>query len=378
MAAAVRGANNTVSATLFAQAHRFEFFQAVRLLERLSLEQSRRDGAAERVGVGLDPRSDQREIVRFRALPAFDFPAGEVVDLSRRPLAQDRPGERPPALPPEMRVAFMGLTGPNGVLPEHYTELLLQRIRHRDFALRDFLDLFNHRSISLFYRAWEKYRVAVDWERSRLQERADDETFTQSLRCLVGVGTRQLKNRMAVSDEIPLYYAGYFAHRPRSAAALGALLSDYLGMTVQVRPFCGQWLYLDDDDQTRLFESASLTEQHQRLGIDAVVGERVWDFNGRFRLRLESLDYRQFVRLMPGGDLLLAVTQLTRLYVGPEFDFEVQPVLKTDEIPICQLVCDDRGDNPDGDTFVPRLGWNTWLEYPEQSGEQEAALFETE
>ena len=41
--------------------------------------------------------------------------------------------------PAQMTVTFLGLTGPRGTLPYHYTELLLDRVlRHRDHTLRDF------------------------------------------------------------------------------------------------------------------------------------------------------------------------------------------------------------------------------------------------
>ena len=149
-----------------------------------------------------------------------------------------------------MVVTFLGLTGPSGVLPRHYTELLLQRIREKDFSLRDFLDLFNHRLISLFYRAWEKYRLPIGYERSQLDDPDEQpDPVTRGLYCLVGLGTAGLRGRLDVDDEAFLYYSGHFAHFPRSASALECLLADYLEMPVRVQQCQGQWLALEPDDQ---------------------------------------------------------------------------------------------------------------------------------
>ncbi len=357
MATTRRRTDAPVREILFQEAHRFEFFQAVRLLEWVY-----RSAEARREPVGRDA-TPGTELVRFRTTASFNFPASAILSLKEFPPPAEA-GRTPP--PPEMQVTFMGLTGPHGVLPEHYTGLLIRRIRLKDYALRDFLDLFNHRSISLFYRAWEKYRLPFSWERARLDPTVED-WFTQGLRCLIGLGPDHLSGRLGVDDEVPLYYAGHFAHRPRSAIALEALLSDYLGLPVQVKQFQGQWLYLNTDEQTRLPGSDCPAGQYLQLGEGAIVGERVWDVRSRFHLRVGSLHYRRFVRLLPDGDDLLSICELTRTYAGPEFVFAVQPVLEAAEVPACRL--EDSAD------YKPRLGWNTWLGEAALAGEIDAAVF---
>src|SRR5205823_3675278 len=104
--------------------YRLEFFQAVRLLARMA-------PSRQVIGRFSNPRD---EIARFGTHAKVSFPASEIQSLERRDDA-----------PAEMRVNFMGLTGPLGVLPLAYSELVLDRLRNRDTTFRDFLDLFNHR-----------------------------------------------------------------------------------------------------------------------------------------------------------------------------------------------------------------------------------------
>jgi type VI secretion system protein ImpH len=334
---------------LHREPHRFDFFQAVRLLERLARE----DPSAARQPVGSDGAAGQ-ECVRFRALPSLSHPPAAVAQL-RRP-AGARPGDHAPAPEsPEMAVAFLGLTGPAGVLPPHYTALLLRRLRAKDTSLRDWLDLFNHRLVSLFYRAWEKYRLPFAYERSRQDGPATEpEKVGQALRCLVGRGTAGVRGRQDVPEDAFLYYAGHFAHHPRSAAGLERLLSDYFGLPIRVQQFQGQRLRLHRDDQTRLPSRQRARGLNCRLGVDVVVGDHVWDAQCKFRLRVGPLTYREFRRFFPlGGDLLRLLSQLTRSYVGGEFTFDVQLVLRPAEVPRMRL-----GGKGDG---AAHLGWNTWV-----------------
>ena len=358
---------------LMAEAYRFDFFQAVRILERMGREEGAPGAGRHPAGEDYAPKE---EAVRFRAVVSHSFPAGAISEI--RAPAKDATGadgadgaEEPPGGPPEMTVACLGLTGPQGVLPDHYTALLISRVRGKDYALRDFFDLFNHRTISLFYRAWEKYRFPFAYERSALAEDdAREDLFTHVLYSLVGMGTRTLRGRMSFDDEALLYYGGHFAHYPRSAVSLAMIVSDYFELAAEVKQFQGQWLYLDQDDLSQMPTRANRLGQNNRLGDNLVVGGRVWDVQSKFRLRLGPLSYRQFCRFIPSGDALKPLSEMVRHYVGGEFDFDVQPVLLKDEVPRCQLGAD--GSDP------ARLGWNTWIRSGQFEHDVDDAVFSLE
>jgi type VI secretion system protein ImpH len=339
---------------LFAEGYVFEFFQAVRLLERAAPQ--RRP-----VGLASPPRD---EIVRFRAHLSLNFPPSSIYEIET-PKALDRP--------PEMIVTFLGLTGPAGILPRHYTEQMLRLDRDargpERYALRAWLDQFNHRLVSLFYRAWEKYRFILPYERGAAF-RAEPDTFTQMLFSYVGLGLPNLRERLQVSTLIEeegqlckrvlaeiddlalLYYGGLLAQRPRTAVGLAALLRDYFDLPVEVQQFRGQWLRLDVDGQTRLGAA------NCDMGVNVIAGERVWDRQSKLRLRLGPLHREQFDAFLPDRapiperKAFFLLVQLARLYLGADFDFDVQLVLRKEDVPACQL-------SPLG--LGPRMGWNTWL-----------------
>jgi type VI secretion system protein ImpH len=245
---------------------------------------------------------------------------------------------------------------------------MLRRVRAKDASLRDFLDLFHHRLVSLFYRAWEKYRLPFTYERSQLEPggpRVD--LVTRSLYSLVGLGTDGLRGRLQVDDEAFLYYSGHFAHYPRTALALEGLLEDYFELSLRVRQLQGQWLYLDPDDRALMPCRQYPQGRNNQLGVNLIAGERVWQVQSKFRLRVGPLTFVQFRRLMPNGDTLRPLSEMTRTYVGPEFDFDVQLVLLAAEVPWCRL----GGEPADG----ARLGWNTWVRGGELTRDADDAVF---
>ena len=354
--------SESVAQRLFAEGYAFDFFQAVRLLEAVQ---------AGRRPVGyVGPAA--AEVVRFRALQALSFPASTIYDLARSTNGAA----------PIMTVAFLGLTGPSGVLPRHYTELLLRLERDlkgpEKHALRDWLDLFNHRLIALFYRAWTKYRFWLAYERGEA-DRAEPDGFTACLYSLVGLGTPGLRGRLRVEgrehvlarveDLALLHYAGLLAQRRRNAGGLEALLADYFALPVRVQQFQGQWLALEPTSQSRLGLG------NCELGTNVVAGERVWDVQGKVRLRLGPLTYAQFLDFLPDRTPLpehkafFLLVHLVRLYVGAELDFDVQLVLAAEDVPECRL---------DQEGVGPRLGWNTWLISRQPARPVEDAIFASE
>ncbi len=304
---------------------RFDFFQAVRVLERLDPERKP-------VGRFFRPRE---EVVRFAANPSVVFPASPIQSLERRPEG-----------PARMVVNFMGLFGPSGVLPQAYTELIMARIRERDYALRDFLDLFNHRLISLFYRAWERYRFGIPYERG------EKDRLSAVLLNLIGLGTPGLENRQAVEDHALLYYAGLLAQFPRSATALEQVLSDYFDVPVEVEQFVGGWYRLDPQVLGRLEDGA---EEYEQLGVGAVIGDEVWESQARVRVRLGPLRLEEYLEFLPTGSAFAPLRSLIRFFAGDQFDFEVQLVLRRDEVPFCELGAETRA--------APRLGWVSWMRW---------------
>lgn len=322
------------------QPHRFRFFQAVRLLERAAGKLfGRRQPSSGAVGEDESPRD---EVVRFQVPASLAFPPGEIASFT------------PPnnELPPRMTVPFLGLTGPSGVLPRHYTQLVIDRNRQKDHSLCDFLDLFHHRLISLFYRAWRKFRFFVGYERAVDSGCAGEDDFTQGLQSLVGLGTAGLRGRLKVDDQTWLYFAGQFAHAPRNAISLAHMVTEYLRVPARIQQFVGQWLYLQRADQSSLPPPQSLISANNALGINVVVGDRVWGIEQKFRLQLGPLGYDEFQQFFPGREGLVRTAQFVRTYVGAEFDFDVQPILRQDEVPMCRL---------GGEGEPSRLGWNSWV-----------------
>lgn len=379
------GSDRTLADWLFQEGYVFDFFQAVRVLERLQPERSP-------VGRTHAPAA---ETVRFLARASLVFPPSAIYELT----------SPTPDFPlPAMTVAFMGLTGPSGVLPRHYTELLLRLERDvrgpERRALREWFDLFNHRLISLFYRAWEKYRFYVPFERGEYAQREPD-AFTLCLLSLMGLGAPSLRRRLHVSclktrdhqpreevlgriDDVALLrYSGFLAHRPRNATSLEAMLRTYLQLPVEVIQFQGQWLRLEAANCTAL----GGRNHNNAMGINVIVGDRVWDVQSKIRIRLGPLTYPQFQSFLPDKTAipqrkaLFLLTQLVRLYVGPELDIEFQLVLRREEVPACtfglapQSAPSQGGENG---AMGPRLGWNTWSKRKPKERDAEEAVFQAE
>lgn len=349
----------SVAADLLARPARYDFFRAVFLLERMARDGG---GSGARPPVGGDDPVDT-EVVRFRAAPGLCFPESTIHGIRERRSpgeTQRLGGPVDPRARLEMLVNFMGLTGPAGVLPDHYTVLMMRCVRLKDTAYREFLDIFNHRTVSLFYRAWEKYRVAQGYERARRAGGGPD-FVSWVLACLVGLGTDGLPERGRVPDEAFVYYGGSFSRTQRNAISLERMLADYFEVPVSVEQFRGRWLLLDPRDRSRLPSAAAPMGRFNRLGKDLVLGDRSWDVMSGLRLRVGPLDHEGFRRLMPRpfggggseGDMLDPLRGMTRSYVGPELDFDIQVVLRGPQVPRCVLGVE----GPE----AAILGWSSWL-----------------
>jgi len=338
--------DKTIQEQLMEEGYRFNFFQAIRVLEWLN---------PERDPVGREA-SPGREVVRFHSLPSLSFPPSPIYEV--------KAGEGPDE-PLHMTVAFMGLTGPQGVLPRHYTEMVLDRLRERDRTLLEFFDLFTHRFVSLFYRAWEKHYVPNLYERAVGRQKGND-PISASLMALMGMGTKGLKENLGFHDSTLLGYVGLLGQRPRSATSLQQMLQDYFQLPVMVKQFIGEWLNFSAEHQTKL----SSREMNNVLGETAIAGTQIWDQQARFHLNIGPLNLADFTKMVPSGKMYKALVQLTRFFAGQDLNFDVRLILKAEEVPACKL--------KETEIFAPRLGWTTWLKCQEFTQDVDDVVFSGE
>ena len=320
-----------VSAQLFREPWRFEFFQAVRLLMQLAPDRAP-------IGRWANPGD---EVARFSASTSLAFPPSEIQALEA---PVDHAGAA--SSPVRMTVNFMGLTGPQGVMPHVYTEHAATRARADDTAFRDFLDLFQHRVISLFYRAWEKHRSVV------VQELHGEDRLRDHLLDLAGLGTSGLRNRLPLPDDLLAFYAGLYAGRTRSADGLARLVGDYFDVPASVEQFAGAWRRVDGGGQSALGADGDAG----RLGF-GVLGDAAWDPHSGVRIRLGPLTRLQFDAFLPTGAAHASLCALARFYVDDQVRVEAQLVLARDAVPRCELLAQKDA----AATGAPALGRATWL-----------------
>lgn len=241
---------------------------------------------------------------------------------------------------PRLLVNFFGLLGANGPLPIHLTEYIRDRQRNvNDPTLARFLDMFQHRMISLLYRAWSSAQPAVSLDRP------GDDRFAAYVGALIGIGMPSLRDRDAVPDFAKLHYAGRLAPHAAGAAGLEAILSDFLQVPVEVQQFVGHWMRLPADGMFRLRSGPAAGT----LGHDTVLGKQVWNAQHKFRLLIGPLDMEQARQLMPDAPGMRRVTAWVRQYVGLTQDWDVRLIIKKQSLPGLKL----------GKTA--QLGWTSWL-----------------
>lgn len=346
--------------------HRFSFFQAVRLLEFVGFDGSIRLSEGNEVGPigekpsGLDFEPGD-EVSRFRATHSFGFPSSAIHRISADKRTRD-PEVKKTRRPIDFEVTFMSLTGPGGVLPTHYTR---ECLRKSGSPYTDFLDLFNHRLVALFLRAWEKYRFPTAYERYRRAGGGED-SFTRSLFSLVGLGIEPLRGRLKLEDEICLYYGALFASAHRPVCSLKGLISDYFGLPVAIEECVGQWVSVGSEDVSCLPSRRSPKGMNCSLGLDTLLGDSIWETQSRFRVSLGPLSLKSYLSFLPNEGSVHSLVDLIRFYVGIEYGFEVVISLRSEEIPALRLESRSDADvDPqldDSSSSSPSLlGWTTWL-----------------
>lgn len=219
-------------------------------------------------------------------------------------------------------VNFLGLLGSNGPMPLHYTEYADQRARHdADPTFKEFLDLFNHRLLSLFYRATVQSDPAISFDRP------DNNPYADVLGALCGLMPEASANRDSIADTAKRHYPGWLTSSAKSPDGIVSILSDFFKLPVEVREWVGAWLPLPEKSIARLGSGDAAIQ----LGRAAYIGKRVWSIRHKFQIVLGPLDWETFSSFKPGGSRAKALHDLVRNYVGDEWDWDLELVLREGE-----------------------------------------------
>lgn len=341
-----RPKNTSVIQKLLDTPDEFSFLQAVRLLERFSMLSN--PGS---VKYAKNPIArfypPATETIRFYAKQSLSFPSSEINALH----LDDKNSETRQW---NMIVNFMGLTGSTGILPYHYSEMVLRQLKNKDSTMADFFDLFNHRLISLFCQSSLKYRLPLEYERKRLNviPNNDTDNHTQLLLSLIGLGTKNLTKRLYSSDESLLFYAGLFTQKVRCASSLRQIIHHHFLIPVEIKEFIGQWQELINDVRTKLPGLENPRGQNNCLGKSVMLGRKGWFAQGKFRIILGPLNKQQLRTFAPGTSALKALDEIVRFYINFEYDYDFIMRIRKSDIP-ARIKLDNKSQ--------PVIGWNTWL-----------------
>ncbi len=294
----------------------FHIFQALRVIEA-------RFSDAPPLGASKRPMEDK---VRLGQEAELAFPRTTIGDYTP-------PGSGPGVLTNR----FFGLFGPNGPLPTHLTEYARERaINSRDPTFLAFANMLTHRMMSLLYRAWTTGQPSPSFDRGM------GGRFERKVAALAGVDGSAMRARDAMPDAARRHFAAHLSAAPKHADGLVAMLQTFFRAPVSLQQFVGSWLDLEPGDRWQLGAMAG-------LGRATSIGTRVWSRGAKFRLRIGPLSLDEYTRLLPGSASVTRLTSIVRAHVGDVLDWDVNLVLRGDQVPRAILGADTR------------LGQTSWI-----------------
>jgi len=332
MAESDRQTSDSIAAEMALRPYAFNFFQAVRRLEAEHRSRPR---------VGSSMRLEE-DYLRFCQLPSLAFAPSSIEQIQQVDAVV------------RMHVNFLGLFGPNGPLPQHLTEFARDRMRNsHDPTLVRFMDVFHHRMLSFFYRAWASNEKSVDFDRT------DEARYADYFGSLFGIGTASLQNRDSVSDWTKIHFAGRLTAQTRNAEGLEAILGNYFRIPTRIREFEGYWMKIPKENQCRLGE----TPETGSLGISAIAGEQKYEVQLKFRILMGPMEFVDLQRLVPVGPSFRRLKDWVLTYVNQELYWDLQCIVKAAAVPGTIL----------GQGAM--LGWTTWLKSKEFTQDPDDPIF---
>jgi type VI secretion system protein ImpH len=301
---------------LVAEPWRFDLFDVLRRFEREHPQKPRIGDAAT-----LDD-----EFVVVTQNPYMEFPASTLEGALVEPSGRMR-----------LIARFLGMFGPQGALPLTTTEESYIWLLERDDAFPRFADIFQRRFLALFFRAWADPRPIAQ------NDRPADDRFRTYIGAMIGVGTPPYRDVDSISDFAKMQFAGLIASKAKSASRLRSLIGGLFEVKVEIDEFVGSWLSFDKHERSRLGASQS------KLGADCILGSSAFSVVDKFRIRIFVRDIAQYERFLPGPDLAQQIADAVFLYLGEEFDWDMELAIPAGEITAVRL------------GHGAKLGWTSWM-----------------
>ena len=315
---------------LFHESYRFEFHQALKILERMYPDV---------IPLGKSSLPSQ-EIIHLKSRILFSYPPSDIYNITAENSFSSSASEIIVSKI-KMQVNFLGIAGANGPLPLPYTEKIFERFKMGDETSADFLDIFNHRLLSILHRIRRKYWIGLD------SQNPEKTRMAQVVYAILGLGTPYLQKRFTFPDRNLLFYAGLFWQHPRSSEGLRTLLQHYFKYPVDIIPLKGGWEKIAPDQQTRI----GFQETFNKLGQGAVLGTKVWNAMQKITVQMGPLTRTQFHSFLPHAKQSDKLFELIQFYLGHAQKFDVRFIVKASAVEKTHL-----GQH----TY---LGWSSWLKH---------------
>ncbi|MGU3526539.1 type VI secretion system baseplate subunit TssG [Raoultella planticola] len=232
--------------------------------------------------------------VRFSPHPGMGFPGGE---LKRIEYNKDDPDA-----PPVVRTTFLGLCGVDSPLPTAYIDdITLRREGHE--ALQGFLDIFNHRLMTQFYRIWRRHSYPATFDSG------GEDSISQSLLGLAGLGIPGTAEHVATPVSRFLALLSVLRLPGRTEEGIRAIVQLLApGTSVRVEPYCLR--------PVRIEQPAGFSGEGILLDGNTIPGDEAWDAASQLLITLSTEDENDVRSWMPDGQLFADFLAMLRVYLG--------------------------------------------------------------
>jgi len=261
-------------------------------------------------------KSIHQEMLQFKSRVFLSAPPGDLYSFNNE-------GKGGIWGKPVLEVNFLGIAGLQGPLPIPFTELLLERIKAKDYALDDFFQIFNHRLTSMHRTIYKKMSITAQ------DEMPEKTVIGKAVKSFAGVSLDTLSQRNAFDDTALMNVAGLIWQRPVSSAKLAHIIAHFFNVSVQIKPFIPQWKLAVVSDRTSLGSRG----RYRTLGKSSIVGGRMWDQGSGMIVHIGPVTLDRYKAFMPPMTAYHQLVDLVRFLTTPEMDIWVNIELVGKEVP---------------------------------------------